>query len=181
MKKKILLLGSIILLGTRAIAEETYTKVIVENEQKGGNHEQSFDINSQWSENNYLNIEIDGYMWGDNKSSTTGVLIENFYRINGSRWEIYTDIDYDVRNGGHSYGTSEIFLGYILGDGEKYDGVIRAGGGVRTDGDFNTNSFISRMEFKNYYTVNKYLELEGNIYVENETEKGGGRRSHRGG
>jgi len=180
-KRKIALLGAILALSATSMAG-----VIPLSETKGqmdvkarttdrlGRERTEIEFNNIWlNDRNRLDIE-----WERNDYETGGdqsfVQFELFTQLSDSgRWELYTDFKpYNNEGTNSTTGYLDIMPTFVISRTENFSSVIRAGIGYDQGHIEDRNQTRVVGEFKNYWVVNNWLELEANAYFWNMNDTG---------
>jgi len=114
-------------------------------------------LDIEWTRDSYDTDGVDG----------SDVQFELFTQLGDSgRWELYTDFrpyDSDDRDGPQGY--VDVMPTFVIARTENFSSIIRGGVGYdHKQKDPNHKQLRIVSEYKNYWTVNEWLELEWNAY-----------------
>ena len=198
-KRKMALLGALLAVSATSMAgviplEQTKGQTVVDGRftDRLGRQRTEMQINKIWlSDRNRLDIEFEQNSYDsdtqDNPDTakneftpagerrSTFVQFELFTQLGDSgRFELYTDFK-PYNNGGTNTTTGylDVMPTLVVARTENFESVLRAGMGYdqgKVESGVNQTRAVA--EFKNYWVVNNWLELEANAYAWNMMDTG---------
>ena len=184
-KRKMALLGALLAVSATSMAgviplEQTKGETVVDGRftDRLGRQRTEMQINKIWlGDRNRLDIEFEQNDYDGDVADTgrsTFVQFELFTQLGDSgRFELYTDFK-PYNNGGtnDTTGYLDIMPTLVVSRTENFESVLRAGLGYDQGKVEAANQGRVVAEFKNYWTVNDWLELEANAYYWNMMDTG---------